>query len=460
MSNIDVFGPANATNAVTARPFDGRQFTSTDTWFKDCSSPTAQDGTDILAAWLNELVANNRSIARANGLKLDGVNPVVAQDNGDDLLLRGIEALIQRNQILFARNTGTGDAAVIPLSPVPAELVDGMEMLTYYGSPNTTTAPVANVGTGAKSVLKAGGAAPAIGDLSGFVRLRWDAQANALKIGGLSPSDAGAYGAFRNLVLNPRFTQNKRNKSGTITLAPGAYGHDMWKAGVSGCTYTVSGGVVTISAGSLKQVIEDPAVNTGVVALGPCAFAQAGNAQCSINGGAFATGSQSLSHMGGAITLEFQSGTISVPQFEASALPTPFAPRSEPIESLLCRRWVRTSFGPGVTPAVGGLTGFSSSGQGTGIVFPPNSYTSAIYSGAIERFDTPMAATPTVTTYNPNSTSSGSYPSNAADCVNGAGSGNVGLTVWASRSGIFFETAAYSGVQNQLGVHYFATCEP
>src|SRR6056297_1384954 len=65
----------------------------------------------------------------------------------------------------------------------------------------------------------------------------------------------------RNAIINGNFGVNQRGVSGTLSLSTGEYGHDRWKAGSSGCTYTFSTteGVTTIdiSAGSLIQVIED-----------------------------------------------------------------------------------------------------------------------------------------------------------------------------------------------------------
>ena len=138
MSTIpDVFGPANATNFTTSRPYDGRQFGTTDTWFLDCSSPTSDDGTDVLAAWLNQVVANNRAIARANGLQLDGQTPVVKQDNGDDLLLRAIHAIVQRGQDNFAVDGGVPNLILIQPTVTPAELIAGMPFLVQMAAAPT-----------------------------------------------------------------------------------------------------------------------------------------------------------------------------------------------------------------------------------------------------------------------------------------------------------------------------------
>jgi len=71
---------------------------------------------------------------------------------------------------------------------------------------------------------------------------------------GLTPKQLG--GAE---LINGGFSVNQRGVSGTVTLSAGVYGHDRWKAGSGGCTYTFSeiNGIVTlnISSGSLVQEI-------------------------------------------------------------------------------------------------------------------------------------------------------------------------------------------------------------
>lgn len=64
----------------------------------------------------------------------------------------------------------------------------------------------------------------------------------------------------RSRIRNGNFTVNQRAVSGSVTLAANAFGHDGWKGGPSGCTYTFDkvGGitVLTITAGTLRQGIE------------------------------------------------------------------------------------------------------------------------------------------------------------------------------------------------------------
>jgi len=75
----------------------------------------------------------------------------------------------------------------------------------------------------------------------------------------ISQINGGAIGV-KNAIINGNFQINQRGVSGTVTLAAGAYGHDRFKAGASGCTYTFATSnnvtTLTISAGSLIQVVE------------------------------------------------------------------------------------------------------------------------------------------------------------------------------------------------------------
>lgn len=82
----DLLGPANAVNSVTTEPGDARVFGSADTFFKDCSSSTAQDGTAIGASWLNGILQQIRAFIRGAGITLDNTN--------DSMLLQAAQALI------------------------------------------------------------------------------------------------------------------------------------------------------------------------------------------------------------------------------------------------------------------------------------------------------------------------------------------------------------------------------
>lgn len=135
---VDVLGPANAPNSVTSRPLEDRSFGPDDTWFKDCSSPAANDGTKLRSSFMNGWLANQRALLRGNG-NTGAALPVVAEDNSDVMLLRSVQNLIQRGQVLFGRDTGTLNAVVVTLSPAPAEYKAGMTIRVLMA--NVPTGP-------------------------------------------------------------------------------------------------------------------------------------------------------------------------------------------------------------------------------------------------------------------------------------------------------------------------------
>jgi hypothetical protein len=71
----------------------------------------------------------------------------------------------------------------------------------------------------------------------------------------------GSSGRFglRNLITNATFRINQRCNFAT-TLGAGVYGYDRWRGGASGCTYSVSGNIATITAGSLVQTINGASI--------------------------------------------------------------------------------------------------------------------------------------------------------------------------------------------------------
>lgn len=81
----------------------------------------------------------------------------------------------------------------------------------------------------------------------------------------------GSVISYRNRVTNSRFVGNVRGVAGTVTLTAGQFGHDGWKAGAAGCTYTfaTSGAdvVITITLGSLIHTIEAGNVEGGSYAM-------------------------------------------------------------------------------------------------------------------------------------------------------------------------------------------------
>jgi hypothetical protein len=173
-----------------------------------------------------------------------------------------------------------------------------------------------------------------------------------------------------NAIINGNFGINQRGVSGTVTLAAGAYGHDRWKAGASGCTYTFATTnnvtTLTISAGSLIQVIEDINLFTGTYVL-----SWTGTAQGKIGAGSFGNSGITGSVTGGTnLNIEFGTGTVSLVKFEAGTVATPFEHRSFGQELALCQRYAVAYGGGSLFERIGtGVNGSTVVSYQT-VVFP------------------------------------------------------------------------------------------
>jgi hypothetical protein len=153
----------------------------------------------------------------------------------------------------------------------------------------------------------------------------------------------------KNKIINGNFNINQRVVSGTVTLSAGQYGHDRWKAGASGCTYTfaTTEGVttLTITAGSLQQVIEGNALKSGTHIL-----SWAGTAQGKIGAGSYGASGVTGTATGGTnLTIEFNTGTLSRVQLEEGSSATTFEQRPFALELLMCQRYYEKSYAYGVS---------------------------------------------------------------------------------------------------------------
>jgi hypothetical protein len=162
---LDLFGPTVGAGGVTVRPSDTRNFSATDTYFKDCSSADIDDGTEFIAAWFNQIQGNLRPIARVNGQTAAG-NDIVTPDNSDDnMLLKAIQHLIQRNQPRYSDDTGTANNIIVALSPAPPEYKKGMEIIVKIAANNTGATVINANSLGNVAVVRRDGTALQQGDL-------------------------------------------------------------------------------------------------------------------------------------------------------------------------------------------------------------------------------------------------------------------------------------------------------
>ena len=171
--------------------------------------------------------------------------------------------------------------------------------------------------------------------------------------------------AFKNRLINAQLLINQRGVSGTVTLSAGAYGHDRFKAGASGCTYTFATTnnvtTLTITAGSLQQVIEGLNLESGTYTL-----SWTGTVQGKIGAGSYGASGITGSITGGTnTTIEFNTGTLSLPQLEVGSTATSFDYRPYGTELALCQRYFQL-FGSISTPATNVMLGGAMATSSTG----------------------------------------------------------------------------------------------
>lgn len=153
--------------------------------------------------------------------------------------------------------------------------------------------------------------------------------------------------AFRNLLINGDFRVNQRTYVSAAVLSAGSYGHDRWKAGASGGDYTftqlASSTQITISSGkSLIQVVEDKSVFGGSYVLSWTGTAMARyGVNTATPSGSYATSPILITGQsaGTAMSIEFNTGTVSNIQLERGAIATPFENRPYGVDRLLCERY-------------------------------------------------------------------------------------------------------------------------
>ena len=150
------------------------------------------------------------------------------------------------------------------------------------------------------------------------------------------------------LIINGDFRINERRQVSNVALASGAYGHDRWKAGAGGCTYTFvqldGSTVINITAGTLIQVIEEKDIEAGAYVLNWFGTAQARvGIGGTTPGGVYAAGPIAATGQpaNAKMSVEFGVGTLGKVKLEIGAVPTPFVMSNISIELRKCRRFAR-----------------------------------------------------------------------------------------------------------------------
>jgi len=146
----------------------------------------------------------------------------------------------------------------------------------------------------------------------------------------------GPLAGHRNRLINAGFQVNQRNYAGAATAA-GLYMHDRWKAGAGGCTYSITASpfnTITISAGTLQQVIDASQIEGGTYTLG-----WQGTSVARVDSGAYAASPLTVTGLAPGVshTVEFNTGTVLKPQFETGDVASQFEIRHD--EQAMCDRY-------------------------------------------------------------------------------------------------------------------------
>lgn len=157
----------------------------------------------------------------------------------------------------------------------------------------------------------------------------------------IHPRDTSAQNNVgRNRLHNAGFSINQRGYVSSTALAAGIYGHDRWKAGAGGCTYTFTQAqpftTITITAGSLQHIVEDRNVEGGNYML-----SWFGTAQGRVNAGSYAASPVTVTGLaaGTAVTIEFNTGTLGRVQFEPGSVATPLEKPDPRYDLANCQRF-------------------------------------------------------------------------------------------------------------------------
>lgn len=186
---MDILGPASD-HAVTTRPPRVIARGPNNTWFIDCTSATADDGTVLPADFLNDTLAQLRTA-------FDAAN--IVEDNGDDMLWRAMQSA----GIRYAADTGAANALVGKFTPTVKAWTPGMWIAikvaqSSIASPNGVT--LTADGLPPVRVVRTSGVDPSANDLlaNGIALMCYDgAKLQLMAVQASASSGPGGGGASR-----------------------------------------------------------------------------------------------------------------------------------------------------------------------------------------------------------------------------------------------------------------------
>lgn len=283
----------------------------------------------------------------SHGLSDDAQDIIVI--DSDWYAERIIERTLLANSVAngdFYIDSGSANAYVLSVvSPNgdPDVYSDGMTVRFFANNANAGASTVNVAGLGVKDLKDNEGNALLGGELVAgeIVRAYYDLSNDEFRlIPQLTQSSRVELKSGRkNAIINGNFSINQRGVSGTVVLAAGEYGHDRFRGGSAGCTYTFATSnnvtTVTITAGTLEQEVEGLNLLSGNYVL-----SWAGTSQGQIDGGGFGSTGVSATLAGGTnAVIEFNTGALSLVQLEKGSYATDFEQRPVGEELALCQRY-------------------------------------------------------------------------------------------------------------------------
>lgn len=267
-----------------------------------------------------------------------------------------IAIMVRQQSAAICTAGGTADALTGVYTPVVSALINGIVLYVRSTLVNATATPTfqANA-TVAKTIVKGNGLPLVAGDIAGgghWIELQYDSALDKWVL--LNPAVPIGVGAisYRNKILNGAFRTNRRGYVSGTALAAGVpatsvgYGHDGWRAGAGGGTYTFaqmkSATQITITAGTMITAMEDADIDQTLMILSWTGTAMA---RIGVNGAA-PSGSYAASPIliactaGQQVSAEFGVGTLGTVQAENGAARTPMEWVSQQQQDTRCQRYL------------------------------------------------------------------------------------------------------------------------
>lgn len=154
---------------------------------------------------------------------------------------------------------------------------------------------------------------------------------------------------LRNMLLNSTFEFNQRVVTAG-THADNTFFRDRWRTVGASTTVALASGVLTISAGAVRQTVPGEEFHT----TGAYTLSWTGTAAANVDGTPISNGGNLSLTAGVNHYVEFSGGTVSRPQLEFGSSVTPYEHRPVHLDRELCRMFYQHSYTYGTAPGAAG----------------------------------------------------------------------------------------------------------